>query len=51
MAVAKTGDDRTAPSRGRRRACALGWHWAVMKWRTTSRRFVSRRGGRRSLPG
>ena len=25
MAVAKTGDDRTAPSRGPQRARALGW--------------------------
>jgi len=25
MAVEQTGDDRTAPSRGPQRACAVGW--------------------------
>jgi len=39
MAVDKTGDDRTAP------------HRAAMQWRATSRRFVSGRGGGRSLQG
>jgi len=39
MAVAKTGDDRTAPDK------------AAMKWRAARCRFVSGRGGGRSLPG
>jgi len=39
MAVEQTGDDRTAPDK------------AAMKWRAASRRFVSGRGGGRSLPG